>query len=282
VSPTAGKFAARAYTHRMKSELLMVVDCDPWPTAPAENDPTYFRAWQRVSVALQRGMRRWVPEYYFRDSTRLEDRVEAHTMVAYSACRVFYGKSKTDFTWDAADSSAVQGVMRSIGTPTQRVLAGIEKRLREEGRAALSRRYLPVWYQDILREVQKRPKALMDLIAREARVIDAVIDLGTRRDEAAARRLSRSANAALRNMHGMEMTDLIPRVLNEVTISLSPDRVGRREDLVDGGVFEDDDVVTSGFPDFRIGREEDGDHRSSDSGGEMGDAGIIADVHARG
>ncbi len=180
-------------------------------------------------------------------------------MVIYAACRVFFGQSRTDFTWDAADLSAMNGVMRSIGTPTQRALAGIEKRLREEGRAELSRRYLPVWYQDILLEVKKRPKALLDLIAREARVIDAVIDLGTRRDEAAARRLSRSANAALRNMHGVDMTDLIPRVLNEVTMSLSADRFGRREDLVDRGMFEDDNMLAAGPPDLRIGGEEDGD-----------------------
>src|ERR1700691_5613573 len=128
------------------SPFLSIVDCDPWPTAPAENDVAYSRTWQRVSVALQRGMRRWVPEFYFRDAGRFEDRAEAHAIVVYSACRVFYGKSRTDFSWDAADASAVNGVMRSIGTPTQRALAGIEKRLREEGRAELSRRYLPVWY----------------------------------------------------------------------------------------------------------------------------------------
>ncbi len=215
----------------VSQEFLCMVDCDPWPTVPAENDPGYFRTWQRVSVALQQGMRRWVPELYFRDAAQFEDRVEAHPMVVYSACRVFYGKSKTEFTWDAADPAALLGAMRSIGTPTQRALAAIEKRLREEGRAELSRRYLPVWYQDVVLAVKKRPKALMDLIAREARVIDAVIDLGTRRDEAAARRFSRSANAALRNMHGVDMTDLIPRVLNEVTMTLAADDGSRRRGL---------------------------------------------------
>ncbi len=46
------------------------LDYDAWPTSPAEDDPLYFRAWQRVSVALQRGMRQWISEFYFRDFDR--------------------------------------------------------------------------------------------------------------------------------------------------------------------------------------------------------------------
>jgi len=46
-----------------------------WTSAPAERTPRYFQTWQRVSLALQKTLRRGIPELYFRDNVaRYEDR----------------------------------------------------------------------------------------------------------------------------------------------------------------------------------------------------------------
>ncbi len=82
------------------------------------------------------------------------------------------------------------------------MLSRLETRLRSGGLDALARRYSPVWYEDVVAAVKRRPKPFLFLIAREARLIDAVIGLGTSRDALAARCFSRAANSVLRNVLG--------------------------------------------------------------------------------
>jgi hypothetical protein len=257
------------------------LDCDVWPTSPAENDPAYFRAWQLVAVALQRGMRRWAAELYFLDLKRFEDREEAYPMVVYSACRLCYGRPRTEFTYDIADAATLPAAMRSIGIRVERALEVHQARLKAQGRDRLARWYSPIWYEDVLAAAKKHPKRLVALIAREARLIDAVIDLGTSRDEAAAHRSARTFNFALRKFHDVDMRELLPRVLQEATIVLHK-AVCRIENSVDRRMFEGDHMVATGGPDARVGGEEDGDGGDADGCGEVRDAGVVADVHASG
>jgi hypothetical protein len=207
------------------------LDYDVWPTAPLESHPSYFRTWQHVSVALQRGLRVWAPEFYFRDLGRCEDRDGAYAMVVYSACRLFYGHPRTEFTYDIADEATLHAAVRTIGCGIERTLAFLEARLKAGGCAELARSYSPLWYQDVLAAVKKRPRRLITLLAREAKLIDAVIDLGTQRNRAAARKFVRRSNSALRNLGGVDMRSLLPRVLHEVTMVLAQERrEGARHD----------------------------------------------------
>ena len=217
------------------NELLRLVDgtldCDAWPTAPPENHPSYFRTWRHVSVALQKALRVWAPEFYFRDLGRLEDRDAGYAMVVYSACRLFYGHPRTEFTYDIADEATLPAAVRAIGCGIERTLAPLESWLKVSGCAELARKYSPLWYQDVLAAVKKRPQRLVTLLAREAKLIDAVIDLGTQHNRAAARRFERRANSALRNMGGVDMRDLLPRVLHETTmVSAQQSRDGAQSD----------------------------------------------------
>ena len=188
-----------------------------WKDAPNECHPRYFQAWQRVSMALQKAVRAWVPERYFTIVERYEDRDAAYSMVVYEACRVCYGRPRTEFTYDVADPETLPGACRMIGRAMQTVLAPIEKRLYQAGKIALSHRYAPVWHQDILAAVRKRPKRLVGLLADEAMLINALIDLGTERNVEAVNRFSKAANAALRNVYGEDMRALGVRALEETT-----------------------------------------------------------------
>ena len=58
-----------------------------WLAAPSERARSYFRVWRNVSVALQEYLRRAVPEVYFRDSARLENRKVAWPLLVYQAMR---------------------------------------------------------------------------------------------------------------------------------------------------------------------------------------------------
>jgi hypothetical protein len=266
------------------------LDYDAWPTSPAEDDPLYFRAWQRVSVALQRGMRKWIPEFYFRELERLRDREAGYTMVAYSACRLFYGRPRTEFTYDVADAGTLPAALRSIGCPTERMLVRLESRLRSGGLDQRARRYSPIWYEDVTAAVKRRPKPFLFLIAREARLIDAVIGFGTSRDGAAARRLVRAGNSVLRNVQGVDMRELLAHVLHETTVVLrdacaltsAHNNAHRLDHGVDRRFLQRDRVVAARGPDARVGGEENRNRWDAHSSGEVADAGVVADVYAGG
>ena len=54
-----------------------------WLRAPGERDSNFFGVYSKVSVALQRMMRRWVPFIYFSDPGRYEDVRTAFPLIFY-------------------------------------------------------------------------------------------------------------------------------------------------------------------------------------------------------
>src|SRR5260221_4254681 len=159
-------------------ELASVLTRAAWKSAPAERDPHYFQTWQRVTLAVQKALRTGIPELYFRDHIeRYEDRDIAYQLVVYEACRVCYGRPKTEFTYDVADPGTLPAAFRTIGRAMQTVLERIENRLRDAGREELARRYKPVLHQDILAVVRKKAKPLIGLLAGGATMIGPVFHL---------------------------------------------------------------------------------------------------------
>ncbi len=217
-------FGDAVYTWGVKQEFCAMLDYDPWPTAPVESDPEYYRTWQRVSVVIQTALRVWALELFLRAPERCEDRDDAAAMIVYAASRPFYGRSKPEFTWDPADTNTLERALHGIGAAIQRTLGRVEMRLRDCGYTELACRYSPVWHLDILLAARHRPKPLVALLAREARLIEAVIGWGTERSESAALRFLRVANSSLRNFHGIDMTGLVEGVMKETTISIERTR----------------------------------------------------------
>jgi hypothetical protein len=230
---------------------------DPaWVNTPAERHAAYFGVWQRVSLALQRWLRERVGDEYFRDLARYEDRDSAYPMIVYQASRRFHGRPRTEFTYDLEDFPECQATVASawkmIGQSMQTVLERIEKRLYEAGRADIAHRYAPVWHQDILNAVRKKPKRLVELLSAESAVINAVIELGTQRSVDAANRFARAVTMNLRNVHGLDMRGLSIGVLEEATRALTQSDAGRGQHLLDRRMVQNRDVRAAWRPDFRI------------------------------
>jgi hypothetical protein len=217
----------------LRDRAAMLVALDPaWRDTPEERDAGYFPAWQQTSLALQKAMRKWIPEMYFRDPARYEDREGSYPLIVYEASRLCFGRARTEFTYELADPETLPAAFRMIGQSMQRVLAEVETRLRESGRPELARRYAPVWHQDILNAVKKRPKRLLELLGDEAALINAVIDLGTDRRMSAVKPFAKAACAALRNMYREDMRVLALRALEEATGALT------QPDTIIAGVFQ--------------------------------------------
>jgi hypothetical protein len=230
---------------------------DPlWRDGPNERAAEYFPRWQRVSMALQRWLRDHIAEEYFRDAARLEDRADCYPMIIYQACRPFYGRPRTEFTYDVRDFPWCKDTLASswklTGRGTQRVLSGLEARLRELGNELLARRYSPVWFEDVLVAVQRRPKPYADLLAREAAIINAVIDLGTQPNVESVARSAKIINQQLRKVHSLDLRALGYGVLEEASRVLAQQAAGSEQNIADPWPLEDADMRASGSPNLRI------------------------------
>jgi hypothetical protein len=229
-----------------------MIESPPWTDSPDERNPDYFRCWQRVSIALQKNFRAWASEIYFRDPTRFENREAGYIMIVFSASRPCYGRPRFEFTWDVADPRALTGAWRSLGNSLRTALAPIEKRLRESGNLPLARRYAPVWHQDILMAVKSHARPFIRMLALESKLVDAVIDLGTRCDPDAVRRFHRAATHSLRGFHNTDMTELLPKLLAEATRVLTANAARRLDHLAHRGIPQHHHPFAARSPYLRI------------------------------
>jgi hypothetical protein len=244
---------------------------DPlWLATPLERDAAYTTTWQRVSLALQRWLRDHIAEECLRNPAHLEDRAACFPILVYQACRPFFGKGRTEFTYDLRDfpwrMDTVMASMKLAGRGLQRVMEGIEQRLQAVGQDALARKYAPLWYEDVLVAVKRRPKLYADLLARESAIINAVIDLGTpvdargniTGDRPAARveainRAAKVINQQLRRIPGpggsLDLRGLGCGVLEEATRALEQQSAPRMQDVLVGWPLEHADMGSAGGPD---------------------------------
>ena len=127
---------------------------------------------------------------------------------------------ETEFTYDVANPEMLMESLRMIRRPLQDVLAGMERRVAESGRAELSRRYAPVWDEDIVRAVLERPRRLLAVLGDEAALVDAVITLGGARNLGLVKPFVRQVMATLRSFYDCDMRELAAPVLEEATRAL--------------------------------------------------------------
>jgi hypothetical protein len=192
-----------------------------WIDAAGAGDPRHFRVWQRVSMAVQRFLRDGIAEQYFRDSSRFEDRELAFPMLCYQAARICHGRPRSEFTYDLRDyphcPTTLAQAFKLSGLALQELLARIEQRLLAEGMPELSRRYRPVWYQDIIVAVRRAPEVFIELLAAESAYIHALIELGVNKTPGGVHGFSKAADPALRKVYGMDLRPLGLRALEETT-----------------------------------------------------------------
>jgi hypothetical protein len=237
-------------------------------SAPGERDAGHFQTWQRLSIHVQREVRSLAARNFFAEEGRAAaDLDRAYTMVVYWSSQPCFGRRPMDFTYDIGDLIALSTVLRLIGRGMKANLAQISAGFESDPR--LKRRFLPVWHLDILKAVKNKPRTLIEMLAREATMINALIELGTMRNKRTTRRFIKNTAAAARVL-GVDSGVLQDLVL----------RTGA-ENLTHGRIFEDADAVSAGSPDAGICGDEDCDDGSSDGCGKMADAGIVPDINAR-
>ncbi|HXP86147.1 MAG TPA: hypothetical protein VN841_15590 [Bryobacteraceae bacterium] len=270
---------------------------DPaWSHTPPERDHAYHEVWHRVSVAVQRALKEAIAQVYFRDLSRLQKRDSAYTMVVYQSSRAFTAKSRHRFTYDLRDypdcRPVVAAATMQIGARLEKALEQLQQRLIDAGHAELARRYTPSWHPDVASAVRRKPRRLLDLLMREAEIVNAVIEMGADRSHLAVYSCARKINTVLRCVQGVDMRTIGVELLEAATSALTQSPFaqspfaqsmdGGGQDVVDGGAPEHGNVIAARRPDLRVGGHKDGDHGNAHGSGQVSDARIVADVETGG
>ena len=151
-----------------------------WFNAPGEREPVYFDVYSRVSVAVQRAMRQWLPYVYFQDEERYETLSAAFPLLVYQASRPSSGKPRSEFTYDVLNDSDMERVFQSALRGLPGVLARVRSLLlaRRPGRTAGF--YHPSEAPSIVDQVRRRPLLLKSLLVADAFFVNALMELGCR------------------------------------------------------------------------------------------------------
>lgn len=183
-----------------------------WLDSPGEGDPLFFPAYARVSVAVQRSLRVWLPYVYFASLERYETPAIAFPLVVYQASSPFAGRPKYDFNYDVMSDRSMAWFFRLADRQLPVELARIEALLLAAGKPRTAALYSPKRARDILTSVRRRPRLLHSLLVADTFFFNALVKLGCRGRElrersarnpgAAAKRLSRVADGFVRSCHG--------------------------------------------------------------------------------
>jgi len=212
-----------------------------WLEAPGERDPGFFAAYARVSTAVQRAIRVWLPYLYFSSAERYETLEAAFPLVVYRASRPFACKPNYDFCYDVMNEQSMRAFFRAAGQQLPRELAKVEDLLLKAGKKKTASFYAPEEARDILASVQRKPRLLESLLVADAFLVDALVNLGCQGHELsetaeedpseAARGLCRFAADLVRAFHtklrrlygGQEFLALGGLLLVEATNALDGD-----------------------------------------------------------
>ncbi len=161
-----------------------------WLRAPAERDPLFFDVYSKVSVAVQRALRRWLPYVYFTDLSRFDNRILAYPLIFYGSTYPCSGKPRSDFAYDLVGPES-PGIARPwAARPLTSALARAERLLISAGRSDAARHYRSWRARKVLAGIVRHPRFLNELLTSDEFFIGRFVGLGM-----AARDLASRVNA---------------------------------------------------------------------------------------
>jgi len=214
---------------------------DRWLDAPAERNPQFFPVYARVSRAVQRAVRTWLPYLYFSSPERYEDLEMAAPLVVYQASRPYAGRPKYDFSYDVLNDSSMTVFHRRASARLSGELARIEGLLLGAGRSDSAAAYSPKRVRALMDWVRRHPARVRSLLVADTCLIDAFVNLGCQAGQLhsqnsedpgmALKELTRVANQAAKSLRatlrrlygGQELFALAALLFVEATNALSGD-----------------------------------------------------------
>ncbi|MBX9603403.1 MAG: hypothetical protein K2X35_20525 [Bryobacteraceae bacterium] len=158
-------------------DMLVSSHLEAWLHLPPERGAAFGELAIHVSHALQRELRRRIPDIYFREERRLDMNPCARAMLVYSVTRPGSGRWRGDIAYDVLDPGLLNPLLRFLGRSLRERIAGYADRLREAGLAERAAKFQPEQLPDILRAVRQRPLLLEKLLAADRALAEETIRL---------------------------------------------------------------------------------------------------------
>jgi hypothetical protein len=150
-----------------------------WRHAPAERTPAYFPAHARVSVSIQRSLRKWLAWHCLSDLNLYADTARMYPVLVYLASDPFPGRRRADFTYDVLGAEWVYPALHFAGRPLRKTLASIHASFTAAGFGDLAALYDPKLAKQLIGETRRHRKPLQGILAGEAVVVNHFLNFGT-------------------------------------------------------------------------------------------------------
>jgi hypothetical protein len=165
-------------SYAVLTELLTEPTGAAWLQAPGERDAAFSDVYPRVSVAVQRSLRTWLPRMFFTSLERYRILEKAFPLLVYSSSPPYVGVSKYDFTYDIFSEDSMALFFRRVARQLPKQLSRVHAVLQQAGDRKIVAHFHPVRVQEVLRSVQDKPKYLLGLLAADAFLVNAFVNLG--------------------------------------------------------------------------------------------------------
>jgi hypothetical protein len=149
-----------------------------WLRGPGERDADFAGTYARMSVAVQRAMRNWLPFVYFSDLNRYDRTTMAYPLLVYQCSRPFPGKGRTEFTYDVMDRHSTARARRKLSPAVTRELERVEQLLVDAGKTDTAQLYAPKRAPKVLTAVENNPRMLDSLLYADSVFVEQLIQLG--------------------------------------------------------------------------------------------------------
>lgn len=160
------------------AELLTEPTGAAWLQAPGERDAAFRDVYPRISLAVQRALRTWLPRMFFTSLERYRTLEKAFPLLVYGSSWPYVGRSKYDLTYDIFSDASMALFFRRASRQLPRQLSRVHAVLLQAGDKSTVVHYHPRRVEEVLCAVQAKPKYLLGLLAAEAFLVNAFVILG--------------------------------------------------------------------------------------------------------
>ncbi|MDP8979102.1 MAG: hypothetical protein M3O35_00770 [Acidobacteriota bacterium] len=198
-----------------------------WLKAPPERTQRFFTVYSAVSLALQRELRRRIPEEWFSDPARFENVRLAWPLLLWQASLPLRPRSRNALNYDVLDNGIMKRYFREARIRLPNLLEGVQSRILAEGHPALAQGYEPKHAGAIAQFVESNVRCrarLEGLLVAEAALINGLVRLAgfdemSRREQTLrVQALTRIWNAQLRAIYTrQDFRWLLPELLETVS-----------------------------------------------------------------
>lgn len=182
-----------------------------WAASPHPRQPDFGPAFERVSIRLQRLLRRWVPALWLNHVDRFAMLEIAYPLAVYAATPPRVAGPESGFTYDTTLCWSVMRARKGAAAALPDVLAAIEQRLQSAGQPRLAEYYHSRRLREVARSAAGKTGLYPGLLRNEAYLLDELIRLAenarglrpllARESSKAGRWLAQVTGETARRMH---------------------------------------------------------------------------------